>query len=106
MVFLGKPFLKSLNFQNFRELWTCLYISSHPLLVFQYCAGAQLWVSHHKKKIVKIVAVCVALLGYNLFIRGQGIKEAAVPNIPSTVKLLIGTISVKRKKFHQTHGNS
>ena len=59
-----------------------------------------------KKKNVKIVAVCVALLGYNLFIRGQGIKEAAVPNIPSTVKLLIGTISVKRKKFHQTHGNS
>ena len=62
--------------------------------------------SQKKKKIVKIVAVCVALLGYNLFIRRQGIKEAAVPNIPSTVKLLIGTISVKRKKFHQTHGNS
>ena len=36
-----------------------------------------------KKKFVEIVVICRALLDYNLCIIKCGIKEAAVPNIPS-----------------------
>ena len=45
--------------------------------------------SHHKKKkFVKIVAVCRALLDYDLFITKLEIKEATVPQI-----------SIKMEKF-------
>ena len=85
LFFLRKTsFFKSLTFHNFRELSTRLYISSYPLLVFQYCAAGAIGSHHKNKKNIKIVAVSGELLDYNLFIRRQGIEEAALPNMPSS----------------------
>ena len=53
----------------------------------------------NKKKFVETVAVCRVLLDYNLFIAKQGIKEAAVPNIPSRKTSLWYNVNDKEKTF-------
>ena len=52
-----------------------------------------------QKNFVERVAVCRVLVDYNICIAKQGIKEAAVPNIPSRKTSLWYNVNDKEKTF-------